>query len=520
MLSLAPTRRAFSRPTRAFAWAALVLAGAALSAAVPAGKGADNRPGVSGPTTRDEPTSKPDEAPTGFDNQTNGLEDQAAFDKDRKTFEEVEGVDDGLGPIYNATSCVGCHQNPVTGGSSQLSEVRAGHRKYDPDNPSPHKVQFTEPPGGSVIHQRAIDPAIQEQVLPEYEVRTFRMSNTVLGNGFIEVIPDRELLRIRDRQRRWGMEGFAVVVPVAVGAKAGADGKADFAFVERLGRFGWKCQEASLLNFAAGAYLNEMGITNPLQPAELTSNGRDVSKFDKVPDPEDKTVDPDDPTKTEHPFGVDVESFTRFMRSTKAPPRDPSVLNDPDVAAGEKLFRDDRALGCAVCHHPDYTTPAAGTPIETLGGGRGSDLATVPEALGNKVFHPYSDFLLHDVGTGDGIAQTQHADLPPRGQENLRRIPDELRVREGIGRVDATPRRGEQRVLKPEAGVDQRTANKVRTAPLWGLRARPQLMHDGLSLTVDAAIRRHRGQADGVRLKYEALSRQQKKQLLTFLNSL
>src|SRR5262249_7256670 len=157
------------------------------------------------------------------------------------------------------------------------------------------------------------------------------------------------------------------------------------------------------------------------------------------------------------------------------------------------------ALGCAVCHHPDFTTPRAGTPIETLGGQPGSDVARVPAALGNKVIHPYSDFLLHDVGTGDGIAQTQHADLPPRGFENRRKIPDDIRAREGILRVQASPERGGRRTLSVESGLEQRTANKIRTAPLWGLRTRPQLMHDGLSLTIEDAIRRHGGQAEGAR---------------------
>jgi CxxC motif-containing protein (DUF1111 family) len=63
-------------------------------------------------------------------------------------------------------------------------------------------------------------------------------------------------------------------------------------------------------------------------------------------------------------------------------------------------------------------------------------------------------------------------------------------------------------------------ANKMRTAPLWGLRVRPQLMHDGLSLTIEEAIRRHGGQAEGVRLKFEGLPDKQKKQLLAFLSSL
>ena len=85
------------------------------------------------------------------------------------------------------------------------------------------------------------------------------------------------------------------------------------------------------------------------------------------------------------------------------------------------------------------------------------------------------------------------------------------------------PERGKQRVLHVESvepGLDQRLAKMMRTAPLWGLRVRPQLMHDGLSLTIDEAIRRHGGQAEGVRLKYEALSEVQRKQLLAFLSSL
>jgi CxxC motif-containing protein (DUF1111 family) len=471
------------------------------------------------PSAQAQPDSV-EEAPTGFDNKTNGFEDQAAFDKDRGTFEEVEAIKDGLGPVYNATSCVGCHQNPVTGSSSQVVEIRAGRHVYDPNDPNPRKVRFEEPPGGSVIQQRAIDPAIQETVLPEDTVRTFRLSNSVLGNGFVEVIPDEEILRIRNEQRKWGMEGFAVIVPVPVEASKGAGGATEFTFYERLGRFGWKCQEASLLNFAAGAYVTEMGVTSPTQPTESTSNGRDVSKFDTVPDPEDKVVDDDDPNKVEHPFGSDVEAFTRFMRSTKGAPRAADLAAARDAIDGEALFRNNETLGCAVCHQPDYTTPKAGTPILTLDGKRGSDMEKVPAALGGKTIHPYSDFLLHDVGTGDGIAQTQHADLPARGQRNAQKIPDALRKREEIGRVDVSSENDKTRTLKPDSGVDQRTANKLRTAPLWGLRARPQLMHDGLSLTIEDAIRRHGGQAEGVRLKYEALSGDQKKQLLAFLQSL
>src|SRR5262249_15630269 len=151
----------------------------------------------------------------------------------------------------------------------------------EPDPMNPKRVIFIEPPGGSLIHQRAIDAAIQERVRPEDTVRTLRMTTNTLGDGFVEVIPDEEILKIR-RGQPVGLKGLAIAVPVAVRATMDDNGRFQFEFVERIGRFGWKCQEASLLNFSAGAYLNEMGITNPLNPQENRSNGRDVSQFDTV----------------------------------------------------------------------------------------------------------------------------------------------------------------------------------------------------------------------------------------------
>jgi len=169
------------------------------------------------------------EAPSGFDDATNGFENQEAFDRDREAFEEVEtirpqrtaptakpaiagkrmkdwlsgGYDGsssseqasggGLGPVYNATSCASCHQNPVSGSSSQISEMRAGHNE---------KGKFIEHPGGSLVHQRAIDAAIQEHVTAGDTIRTLRMSTTTLGNGFIEMIPDEEIRQTQKVRRR------------------------------------------------------------------------------------------------------------------------------------------------------------------------------------------------------------------------------------------------------------------------------------------------------------------------------
>jgi CxxC motif-containing protein (DUF1111 family) len=528
MLSLALIDRMLRRTVVRLACSTLGLGSLALIAVVSVGM--DTTPPANGAAP-----PPPTEAPTGFDNVTNGFTDPATFDKDREEFEQVETIlpdptlpkdeaGGGLGPVYNATSCVSCHQNPVTGSSSQIAELRAGHREPDPTDPSPQKVKFVEAPGGSLIHQRAIDAAIQEHVRPEDDVRTLRMSTNILGNGFVEVIPDEDILYFRRDKQPEGMKGLPIARPVAVRGTKGSDDKSfEFESVERLGRFGWKCQEASLVNFSAGAYINEMGITSPLQPEENTSSGADVSAFDKVPELEDE----DDGADPEHPFGEDVKAFARFMRSTKAPPRDASPASATDVQAGETLFRNNALLGCAICHRPDYITPPAGTPIKPLDSYStkpGSDLGTVPPALGNKIIHPYSDFMLHDIGTGDGIAQTQQAQRPPRGVANLERLPDAIMTREGIMRVEARPQAGNRRTLSAVSAavpeLDQRTVNMIRTAPLWGLRVRPQLMHDGLSLTLDDAIRRHKGQAEGVRLKYEALSDAQKQQLIAFLNSL
>lgn len=388
--------------------------------------------------------TKVKEAPTGFDNLTNGFLEQGpdfdsldednvvalrSFNDNRFIFEEVEGQADGLGPTFNAQSCRECHQNVVTGGASQVAEHRTGRMTNG---------QFFESLGGSLVQSRATHPAIVERVAFEDDIRTFRISTNTLGAGFVESISNSTLLAIRDAQPE-RIRGTALIAPVLE-----ADG------VPRVGRFGWKSQHASLESFAADAYLNEMGITSPSFPDENTSSGKDVGDYDKVADPEDD--------------GEDVVAFADFMRSTKAPSRGGIT---GAVRQGEKLFTD---VGCAGCHTATITTASPGTKIN---GGS----FTVPEALGNKVIHPYSDFLLHDIGTGDGIPFLPTAEFAF-------------------------------------------SANMIRTAPLWALRTRNRLMHDGLSFTKQEAIQRHAGQATEVRKKYERLTAAQKSLILAFLDSL
>src|SRR5262249_3657561 len=158
---------------------------------------------------------------------TNGLTTQAQFQSDQAIFTEQEQIADGLGPVYNAQSCGECHQNPVFGSSSQITELRAG------------RFSGQEQTGGSIVHSRAIDAAIQERVLDSSNGRSFRTSLSTLGDGFVESIEDQTLIDIAANQPST-MRGEIVRVPVL---EAGG--------VTRVGRFGWKNQHASLLSFAA-----------------------------------------------------------------------------------------------------------------------------------------------------------------------------------------------------------------------------------------------------------------------------
>jgi CxxC motif-containing protein (DUF1111 family) len=374
------------------------------------------------------------EAPTGFDNRSNGAVNPRTFRADRQVFEKRENIDDGLGPVFNGASCIECHGGPVTGGDSRVLVVRSG--KFD-------GVNFIPSPGGSLIHAKAINAAIQERLLPGYDVVAMRRSLSTLGDGYVEAIDDNALYAIASQQpaeSNGRIAGQVIQVPILEAPGA-----------TRAGRFGWKNVHASLVSFAGDAYLNEMGITTPMFPNEDLSNGRSVAAFDRVPDPDEADND-------------DIETFARFMRATKAPSRDDVLASTSDSQSGESLFA---SLGCAICHVTTFTTMPAGTMIN---GGT----FTIPEAIGDKTFHPYSDFLLHDVGTGDGIVQNG-------GQE---------------------------------------TRNKIRTAPLWGLRTRGLLLHDGSARSPEEAIQRHSGEASYVIDNYRALSRKKQTRLITFLRSL
>src|ERR1700674_1186080 len=411
------------------------------------------------------------DAPTGFDNKTNGMVDDARHQADQTKFEEVEQLSDGLGPLYNAQSCRECHQNPVSGAASQVAELRVGHQGpkgqfRTPEIPIAHGAEVVS--GRSLVNDRAICPnaafpnnEIQERVPETETIRTFRISLNLLGDGFVEAVADQTLIALAEQQCKSSHRkicGQILQVPIVE-----APGQMS------VGRFGWKDQHASLLSFAGDAYLNEMGITNRLQPDEVTKLCNAHSEPNDTPGPDGLS---------------DVDHFARFIRATKAPARDSQLAGSAVVKKGNGLFE---KIGCATCHVETLTTAPAGTKIN---GGT----FTIPVALGSITFHPYGDFLMHDVGTGDGILQA---------------------TREHYG----------NKVFQMMSGYlakqdFESSRNKIRTAPLWGVRLRPRLMHDGASLTLRDAILRHRGEASHVSQQFEKLKREDQEAIIEFLKSL
>lgn len=460
------------------------------------------------PTQASSPV-QPAEAPTGFDNQSNGFSDAERRKADQRFFEEVEQIaPDGLGPLYNAQSCRECHQTPVSGAASQVSELRVGHLDkhgffQNPSIPIDHGSQVIN--DRTLVNDRAICAQIQQHAPASETIRTFRLTTNVLGDGYVEAIPDATLLNIRKQQCREShgrICGQAVKVPVP--ESEGPD---------RIGRFGWKDQHASLLAFAADAYLNEMGITSSLQPTEVTTicnppvttvvPNKDPSKVtepNSLPDPADNNLE-------------DIDHFASFMRSLKAPARDETIAGTAVAKHGEELFN---KVGCDSCH---VTTMVTGkSPAAPAGPGLHAG------AVENKTIHPYSDFLLHDVGTGDGIAV---AVVEHFGRALVeRRLHQEGAATESPKQMEDECSESYQTAVaegekQPKLLRDMQCGrNKIRTAPLWGLRLRSRLMHDGNSITVIGAIGRHDKEAHEVRERFQRLNPADQQAVLTFLSSL
>jgi CxxC motif-containing protein (DUF1111 family) len=325
-------------------------------------------------------------------------------------FLEVEASEEGLGPAFNGTSCAVCHNAPAIGGVSPVAELRAGR-----------------------VNERGEFETLDGTGETLFHVFARRVPIPVFGAGLVEAIPDETLRDLEDPIDRNG-DGVsgraAIVVDVATGDR-------------RVGRFGWKAQHATLLAFGADAYRNEMGITNDLFPTEAAFGvPRDRMQLcDPFPDPEDFA----DPRTRRR--GID--NFASFMRFLAPVAREGAT---PQTQAGEKVFQ---ALGCATCHVPVLMTGPSSNPL-----------------FNRKRVELFSDLLLHDVGTGDGIRQ---------------------------------------------ASAD---AHEIRTPALWGLRFRRPLLHDGSAATIERAVLRHGQEADLARRGFEQLNDVDRAALVAFLKSL
>ena len=343
-------------------------------------------------------------------------------------FLEVEATEEGLGPAFNGTSCAVCHNVPAIGGAGIISELRAGRRNADGE------FETLDASGETLFHLFSVPGHGCQPVVPvDATVFARRVPIPLFGAGLVEAIPDETLRALEDPadRDRDGVSGrAAIVTDVASGER-------------RVGRFGWKAQHATLLTFGADAYRNEMGITNDVFPLEVAYgvSAAQMRLCDRFPDPEDIR----DPLTRRR--GID--NFASFMRLLAPVGRG---LVDDEVRAGEQIFA---AIGCATCHVPALQTGPSANPL-----------------FHRRMVPLFSDLLLHDVGTGDGIRQA---------------------------------------VAEP---------GEIRTPALWGLRLRRPLLHDGSAGTAEEAVRRHGGEAALARAGFTRLADADRAALLAFLRSL
>ncbi len=372
----------------------------------------------------------------------------------------------GLGPIFNNVSCISCHHNdgkgiPTAGFANssllfRLSET--GHDEFGGPLGLPgfggqlqdQAVQGTIPEGKVSIHYTEQKVQYPDGSSASLRVPTYtmtqayasmpagfalspRMAPPVFGLGLLELIPEQTILSMADPNDADG---------------DGISGKANYVWDaehqrQAIGRFGLKANMPSILTQVAGAYNQDMGITNKIFPVE--------SSFGQPQAP---------PPSTQTDLADTMLQAVAFYVKTLAVParRD---TRDPVVMQGQKLFAQ---IECARCHQPDLQT--------------GIDVRF--PWISNQRIHPYTDMLLHDMGSG--LADNR---------------PDFLA-----------------------------NGNEWRTAPLWGIglfekvNGTPYYLHDGRARSLEEAILWHGGEAQHSKELYMQLSRADRDAVLRFLKSL
>jgi CxxC motif-containing protein (DUF1111 family) len=355
-----------------------------------------------------------------------GANEQTRFDTGDDTFRRSFDPASGAGPVMTGLACLGCHDfPPAIGGSNQRLETRFGKRNADGSYDNLISL------GGPLQQDQSIGRVASgftftpEKIPAEANVVAQRRTTPLFGLGLVDATPDATFLAIAAWQRASKPEAAgraAMVLDIPTQKLA-------------VGKFGWKAVHPTLLQFNADAFVNEMGITNPLFPNENCPSG-DCTTLAQNPNP--GMNDPD---------GKLLAAAHDFVQFLGPPPR---------TTPPEHGFAVFQGIGCAVCH------------VQTLVTGP-SQVA----ALDRLAYHPYSDFLLHDMGTlGDGIDQGD-----AKGTE-------------------------------------------MRTQPLWGVSRQTRLLHDGRARNLTDAILAHDGQGKAARDRFAALDPSEQALLLSFINTL
>jgi CxxC motif-containing protein (DUF1111 family) len=437
------------------------------------------------------------------------------LDEAREAFLAVEAITDGVGPIFNERSCAGCHLEGAVGGSGPNTERRFGrfvNGIFDPLDELGGTLRqlftvgtFNNPnlPAASRGRCQAGNPTLccvpAEVDPPQATVRNVgRVTQTLFGLGLVDAVPDAFFDGLRAAQPA-SIRGVVNRVPVFL---PNPGDPSQTLLGTRVGRFGWKAGVPSLTQFSGDAYNNEMAITTqscfrgtsvntfalentPNAPAGTILDGcDDLAPRQTGPNPGGLTAA--QWAQVDDPVGVctggrteiqdDVFLFAVFMTALAPAPR--STSDATTVAQGAPLFNQ---IGCNGCHvTTTFRTPANPPPVAI--DDAGTEFIRVPA---NFAFTPFGDFLKHDMGAlGDMIG-----DAPPDDPA------------QGLGDTVATTR-------------------QMRTAPLWGIRFRNRLLHDGRCQDVACAIRAHDGQGAAARNAFNALSGANQHRVVTFVRSL
>ncbi len=263
-----------------------------------------------------------------------------------------------------------------------------------------------------------------------------RVGQQMIGLGLLEAISEVDLLSHSDENdaNGDGISGRPNMVWNILENKT------------TLGRFGWKANQPSIKQQVAGAFLGDLGITNSLNPNENCPG----PQSDCYSAPNGGTPEIDD---------ENLDKVVLYSANLAVPTR--PDYNDPDVLKGKKLFNE---MNCAKCHVASYVT------------------GIHPEFphLSNQKIWPYTDLLLHDMGSG-------LADNRPDFEAN---------------------------------------GNEWRTSPLWGIGLIPTVnghtnyLHDGRARNLTEAILWHGGEAELSKLAFINLSKSERDLVIKFLNSL